>query len=291
VGLFVLVTGAAGNLGRQVCQKLLEHGHRVRALDIATADFAGLEWSDNVETAKGDIREIAFVRQAVEGCEWVLHLAAILPPASERDREQTMAINVEGTKNLVDALEASGGTVPMVFASSVATYGDTSRETPPVTVGRTPQPISIYGMSKVNGENLLRERRYPSAILRIGGIAVPALLEFPVPWPFTAEQRLEFISRDDVAFAFANCVGNRSILGRTLNISGGETWQLHGLEYVQGYYQTYDIPLEQAKFADRPGPYDWYETTDSQQLLSYKSASYSEFIVRLAEIVKKALGE
>ena len=286
--MLVLVTGAAGSLGRHVCLKLLEGGHRVRALDVPAADFERLASLDDVDMLKGDIRDRTFLGQAVEGCEWAIHLAAILPPSSERVREQTMAINVDGTQNLVDALKEDGGTVPIVFASSVATYGDTTRERPPVTVDRPLLPTTIYGESKARCERLL-DRQYPSTILRIGGIAVPELLELPVPWPFTAEQRLEFVNRDDVAVALVNCVGNRSVLGHSLNISGGKTWQLHGIEYIRGYYQAYQIPIEESKFCDRPGPYDWYDTTESQRMLGYQATSYPEFVARLTENVTKAL--
>ncbi len=289
MGLLVLVTGAAGKLGQRVCHELLRQGHRVRATDVPQADFSGLQDAKGLETATGDIRDPTFVGQAVEGCEWVLHLAAILPPVSEVDRDRTLAINLGGTQNLLAALEAAGGKAPLVFTSSVATYGNTSDETPPVAVEHALRPLDIYGESKVMGESLLQNQGYPSTILRVGGIAVPAFLELPEAWPFSAQQRLEFINRDDVALALAHCVGNQAVLGRTFNIAGGASWQLHGCEYARGHYEAYEVPLDDAVFAMRPGPYDWYDTVAAQRMLDYQRTSYAAFVTLLDQAVKQAL--
>jgi nucleoside-diphosphate-sugar epimerase len=290
MGLVVLVTGAAGNVGQQVCQDLIDRGHFVRALDVPRADFGRLEHAQDIEVAKGDLRDITFVQQAVEGCEWVVHLAAILPPASEADRERTLSVNVGGTKNLIDALQAAGECAPLVFASSVATYGDTSNETHPVSVEHPLRPFDVYGQSKALGEDLLRNRGLPCTILRIGGVAVPALLEPPEPWPFTATQRLEFINRDDAVLALVQCVGNAAVLEHTYNVAGGVSWQVHGRDYARSYYKAFELPPEEVSFVDRPGPYDWYDTVDSQRLLDYQRTSYPQFFALLSDIVTSALG-
>lgn len=291
MGMTVLVTGASGRLGRQVVDGLLQQGHRVRAFDIPAASFVGLEGLADVEIATGDICDAVGLSQVVQGCQWVIHLAAILPPVSERDRAQTMAVNLQGTKNLVDSLEAAGGEAPLVFASSVTVYGDTASDEPPITVEHALKPCSVYGESKARAEELLTKSSYPYTVLRIGGVAVPAFLEPPDPWPFTAEQRLEFINRDDVALALVRCVGNRATLGHTLNIAGGPTWQMHGREYVRGYYDVYGVPIEEARFLDHPGSYDWYDTSSAQRMLDCQRTSFPAFLSLLKEAVEEAMRE
>lgn len=291
MGLSVLVTGAAGILGRQICLDLVSRGHRVRALDIPAANFGDLLGVDCVQVAKGDICDAIFLKQAVEGAEWVLHLAAILPPASERDRERTMAVNVKGTQNLLDALEAVGGVAPLIFTSSVVTYGDTGDEMPPVYTDRIQRPLDFYGESKKMAEVHVRERGYPCSILRVAGIAVPAFLEPPVPWPFAAEQRLEFINRDDVVLALTHAVGNRAVLGRTLNVAGGTTWQMRGRDYAGTYAEIYGLPSDEILFASRRGPYDWYDTNESQRMLDYQCTSYLDFCGLLGAAVDRAISQ
>ena len=284
MGLSILVTGAAGSVGRRVCKILLERGHSVRAFDIPAADFADLASQEAVEVVRGDIRDGPLVTAAASGCDWVLHLAAILPPASEANRERTLSVNVDGTRVLLDSLAQGQKRPPLVFASTVATYGDTSTASAPLAADYPQHPLDTYGESKMRAEGLLLARDYPVAILRIGGVAVAEFLEPPDPWPFTADQRMEFVLREDLALALANAVDNSAVVGHTLNIAGGRAWQLHGAEYVAGIYRAFGVPAEEASFSARPGPYDWYDTALSQALLDYQHTSYGEFVARLADI-------
>ena len=64
-----------------------------------------------------------------------------------------------------------------------------------------PKPPWIFTPSKIASERLVRQAQLPTVVLRIAGIAVPALQEPPPVWPFTAEQRLEMVHREDVVTA------------------------------------------------------------------------------------------
>ncbi len=284
----VLVTGAAGSLGRRLCASLLRQGHHVRALDVPLADFGPLAATAGVERALGDVRDPALAERAVAGIDWVLHLAAILPPASEGDRERAVSVNVGGTISLLDALAKAHSKAPLALVSSVAAYGDTSDEEPPLTTEHPQHPLDVYGESKRLAEAVVRRSGRAYTILRVAGIAVPSFLEPPEPWPFTAQQRLEFVNRDDVVTALVNCVGNRAALGRTLHVAGGGEWRMHGHAYAGAFYEAYGLPLESASFQERPGPYDWYETADSQRILGYQQTTFARFTELLHRAVEEA---
>ncbi|MFH1085324.1 MAG: NAD(P)-dependent oxidoreductase, partial [Chloroflexota bacterium] len=131
----VLITGGAGSLGRALARQLAEAGHAVRAMDLPQCDFAGLEGEAGVSVLRGSISEPALLRNAARGVDVAVHLAALLPPASERDRARTWAVNVEGTRLLLEALTAVSpaagpsaagpSAAHLVFSSSVCVYGDT----------------------------------------------------------------------------------------------------------------------------------------------------------------------
>ena len=93
----VLITGGAGSVGRILAARLRQEGRPVRVFDLPMMNYAGLEGVDGIEVIKGDITDADTVRHAVDGVAAVIHLAAILPPASERDRAKTFAANVDGT--------------------------------------------------------------------------------------------------------------------------------------------------------------------------------------------------
>ena len=180
--------GGAGSVGRSLVTRCRADGHTVRVFDLPVCDFTGLEGEPGIEVVQGDITQMATITQAVQGVSAVMHLAAILPPASERNRERTLAINVDGTMNIIRAMEANAREAVLVFSSSVSTYGDTTSETPPVRVEHPQTALDIYAESKIASERLVRQAQLPTVVLRIAGIAVPALQEPPPVWPFTAEQ-------------------------------------------------------------------------------------------------------
>src|SRR5215211_5572714 len=82
----ILITGGAGSVGRSLVARCLADGHTVRVFDLPVCDFTGLEGEPGIEVVQGDITQMAAVTLAVQGVSAVMHLAAILPPASERNR-------------------------------------------------------------------------------------------------------------------------------------------------------------------------------------------------------------
>jgi uronate dehydrogenase len=147
-GRKVLVTGAAGNIGRIVCAGLNARGWKVRGLDRESLDGVdGL--SDPPVVA--DVRDAKAVRAAIAGVDAVVHLAGI---AAEAPFEDILANNIEGTFQVFDAARRAG-VRRVVFASSNHAVGYTPRaDTLPVDV--PPRPDTYYGVSKIFGEALGR---------------------------------------------------------------------------------------------------------------------------------------
>jgi nucleoside-diphosphate-sugar epimerase len=283
----VLITGGAGSVGRILVSRLRQDQRTVRVFDLPRMNYAGLEGMDGVEVIKGDITDVDTVRRAVDGVEAVIHLAAILPPASERDRAKTFAVNVDGTSHIVRALESLAPQARLVFSSSVSTYGDTTQEPPPVRVSHGQRAIDVYAESKIVGEQVLHASRARWVILRIAGIAVPAFQEPPAVWPFMPDQRLELVHRDDVVTAIYQASTAPAAPGQVFNIAGGATWQITGREYVGRLYDLLGVSPEEATFRTSPGWVDWYDTQAAQQLLSYQNTPYGTFLAQMeAEIAR-----
>lgn len=289
----ILITGGAGSVGRSLVARCRADGHSVRIFDLPVCDFTGLEGEPGIDIVKGDITQLDSVATAVQGVSAVLHLAAILPPASERSRERTFAINVEGTGNIIKAMEAHANDAVLVFSSSVSTYGDTTAEQPPVRVTHPQTSLDLYAESKIVSERMVRESSLPTVVLRIAGIAVPVLQEPPAVWPFTATQRLEMVHREDVVTALYKALITPAARGQTLNIAGGPTWQTTGQQYVADHYEIIGVPLEMAQFRDdsNVGWVDWYDSAVSQQLLDYQHNSYQSYLDALRAEVEKLMAD
>jgi nucleoside-diphosphate-sugar epimerase len=289
----ILITGGAGSVGRSLVAQCRADGHSVRIFDLPNCDFTGLEGESGIEVVTGDITQPATVEQAVRGVSAVLHLAAILPPASERNRDRTLAINVDGTANIIAAMEALAPQAVLVFSSSVSTYGDTTADTPPVAVTHAQTALDLYAESKIASEHLVHAARLDTVVLRIAGIAVPVLQEPPEVWPFTAEQRLEMVQRDDVVLALYKALITPAARRQTLNIAGGATWQTTGRQYVTDLYDIIGVSLELAQFRSpsEPGWVDWYDTAASQSLLDYQQHSYTSYLDTLRAEVERMLAD
>jgi len=160
----VLVTGAAGLIGRPTVGLLARDGHEVLATDVRP--MPGNPWGarTDLRVAAGgdervrwqplDVRQGRRVRATVAAFapDAVVHLAARhFIPWCERHPAATLATNAIGTQNVADAIRELGG-ARLVFASSAAVYGPSARrlrEDDPL------DPDDVYGTSKLTCERLL----------------------------------------------------------------------------------------------------------------------------------------
>jgi nucleoside-diphosphate-sugar epimerase len=150
-----LVTGGAGFIGSHLTQEIVRRGHTVRVVDsLVTGKRANLHHISGVEFVEGDLADLGVARAAVDGCEYVLHQAAIPSvPRSVKDPITSNRANVDATLNtLVAARDA--GVKRLVFAGSSSAYGDTP--VLPKHEGMPNNPLSPYALQKVVGEQYLQ---------------------------------------------------------------------------------------------------------------------------------------
>lgn len=174
-----LVTGAAGFIGSHLVDALLQQGMRVVGLDnLTTGNKTNLTTAlehEAFQLLEGDIREADAVKQACENAEFVFHLAAVTKAAeSVRNPQKYQDINVEGTRTVLT--EAAKAKVKRIlFTSSAAVYG--TPETVPTPEEVTLNPLSPYGVSKIEGEKLCQ------TVSAKHGICIPQLRFFNIYGP------------------------------------------------------------------------------------------------------------
>lgn len=285
----ILITGGAGSFGQMLAAMLKEKGHSLRIFDLPSCDYSFCsEWQD-ASVFKGDILNSASLKEALDGADLVYHLAAILPPASEIDRERTFNVNVEGTRILLDVCKGLDKIPNIIFTSSVHVYGDSSNVERPIRPDDPPNPDDWYAESKVEAEKILFSSGIPYVNLRISGVVVPAFLDPPEPWAFQKEQKIEMICLKDLSSAMATLSDKTDVYGKTLILAGGKSWQVTGAEYVKRWGDIMEIPFEEMNFLDHPGWFNWYDTEESQRLLEYQNTTLEEFYKELDQAVQEAL--
>lgn len=145
-----LVTGAAGFIGSNLCEAILNLGHRVRCLDdLSTGKEANVEPflnNPHFEFIKGDIKDLDTCIKACEGVDYVLHQAAWgSVPRSIKMPLFYCANNIVGTLNMMEAARQNG-VKKFVYASSSSVYGD--EPTLPKAEGREGNLLSPYALTK-----------------------------------------------------------------------------------------------------------------------------------------------
>jgi UDP-glucose 4-epimerase len=146
----VAVTGASGRIGGAVVALLLRQGRQVVGIDPGAARLSAPGYR-HVQ-AGADRREA--VADALAGASAVLHLGAFMSWLP-RDSDRLFAANVEATRILLEEA-VRAGTGRFVFASSGEVYPENSPETLPVTEEHPLRPRSVYGLTKLVGEELVR---------------------------------------------------------------------------------------------------------------------------------------
>jgi UDP-glucose 4-epimerase len=146
----VLVTGGAGFIGSNLTRALVQSGHSVVVLDDLSAgsvdNLRGLE----VKFLEGDVRDPEKVGDAVNGCNWVFHLAAVVSVThSLEDPMGCYRTNLEGSLQILEAARLQA-VEKVILSSSCAVYGD--REGP-VSEEMAAQPMSPYASSKLAMES------------------------------------------------------------------------------------------------------------------------------------------
>ena len=144
------MTGGAGFIGSHLVEQLVQGGSEVTVLD----DLSGgrlknlARVRDQVRLLQADARRPEVAADAVQGCDVIYQLAAIVSvPRSLAEPLATLDVNVRGVLNVLEAARRAG-VARMVLASSAAVYGDTG--------ATAPRPLSPYGLEKLTGESYLR---------------------------------------------------------------------------------------------------------------------------------------
>jgi nucleoside-diphosphate-sugar epimerase len=150
-----LVTGGAGFIGSHLSEEIARRGHRVRVADsLITGKRTNLDHIPGVEFMEGDLAELEFAKKAAEGCDYVLHQAAIPSvPRSVKDPITSNRANVDATLNMLVAAR-DAGVKRLLFAASSSAYGDTP--TLPKHEQMPTNPLSPYALQKVVGEQYLQ---------------------------------------------------------------------------------------------------------------------------------------
>ena len=249
----ILITGASGFIGSYIVQEGLDKGFEVWAGVRGTSSRGYLQ-DERIKFAQLDLSNPTLLRQQLcqykeqmggKGWDYVVHAAGATKCLDEKDFYRT---NTDGTRHLIDALQAEG-MVPkrFVFVSSLSIFGairekavrKPSADNPwiysPILLTDTPQPNTAYGRSKLQAEEYLKQQKdLPFTILRPTGVygprekdyfmmakSIKQHIDFAVGYQ---SQEITFVYMMDVVQAVYKCMDAPAAVGKSYFLSDGEVY-------------------------------------------------------------------
>jgi nucleoside-diphosphate-sugar epimerase len=238
--LKVLLTGASGFIGSRILARLVLEGIPAAALLRSTSskDLIRTE-AGRVDIRVGALNDRSSLAGALEGVSHVIHCAGKTKALRISEFEE---VNVQGTRNLVEAIGTLGGQIQrLVHLSSLAACGPAVAEAPAREVD-PPQPVSAYGRSKLKAERVITESEQTDAvILRPGGVYGPGDSDFfqlfravQRGWcPVFAggQQVLNLVYAEDLAQVAIRCLSAGSVRAGVYHVAHPRV--IHALELTE----------------------------------------------------------
>lgn len=281
----VLLTGATGNMGREAVGRIAKQtSHLALRLLVRPEErnypvIRRVERQGLAEISWGDLTDAKAVARAVQGCDVVLHVGALVSPLADNlPSELVTAVNMGGTRNIVEAIKRDGGTdrVRLVYIGTVAQTGSRNA---PIHWGRTGDPIKVsaydhYAVTKTQAEAIVAESglRYWVS-LRQSGMAHYDMWRLfdPIMFHNPLNGVFEWSTANDsgrlMAAVCADAVPEEFWRG-FYNIGGGAASRVVNHEFMAASSPQYRRLLKPHWFATRNFHGQWYADSDRLEALA-----------------------
>ena len=306
----VALTGTSGAMGGEALLSLLQSDKNLTVRCILFEKEKRVpkfvkntlkKYKQRVFAFKGDIAHYDDCVKLIDGADYVINCASLIPPKADHDPEGTYQSNFVGTKNIVDAIAASGREIGYVHIATVALYGHRAY---PHLWGRVGDPIissdyDVYSKFKLKAEKYVLESGLKKFVsLRQTAVMHKYMFEnnlkdglmFHTSWNCV----LEWVSDADSGVLCRHLV-ERDLEGRLqgfwnriYNIGGGESCRVSGFETIDGGFK---IMGKGAKNFFKP---NWniarnfhgvwfYDSDELEDFLQFRSESFEDFWKRMAK--------
>ena len=254
----IALTGASGAMGEETLKQLFESekDHYVKILcmrDASDRRFAAKAkrlYGDRLEVVYGDLVNYDDCLKLVEGTEYVLHVAALIPPRSDHDADRTVKVNFGGTVNMVKAAMSQTNEPRFVYISTVAVYGNRNYLHPFGRVGDPllPSAFDVYAASKLKAERYVLDSGLQRwAVLRQTAMLHKKMLSnnvkdglmFHTAW----NAPLEWVTSDDSGYLMRRIVDDDvdgkagNFWYKVYNIGGGQECRRTGYDTFDGGFK------------------------------------------------------
>ncbi len=284
----ILLTGAAGSIGLETLRELVRRKERatIRVLEIRNKRTEKIlqPFNSEVEICWGDLAKRVSIEACVKNVDAVIHLAAIIPPLADHQPALAERVNVQGTQNLIEAVQHLAPQAFFLYSSSVSVYGD--RVEHPwirVTDPLCPSEGDYYAVTKIAAEQLVRTSGLMWSIFRLTGIFNPQQKLDPLFFHMPLETCIEMATTRDTGYALAQAVERAPELqGRTFNLGGGAPCRVIYRDLLSGCFAraglgALDFPAD--AFADQNFHCGYFADSDElERILHFQRDSFEDYL-------------
>jgi nucleoside-diphosphate-sugar epimerase len=291
----VLLTGGSGTVGKKVLEKLCEYNtFETIVFDLKSKRTQSFykPYRNKVTIIYGDISKRKEIEAACKNIDFVIHLAAIIPPLADQDPDLAFEVNVRGTEHLLRSLEMHSKDAFFIYASSVSVYGDRVDQ-PFIRVDDPllPSEGDEYARTKIAAEQFVRESQLDWSIFRLSAIfgsenkEVNGLLfDMPLATP------MEITTSKDTAKAFVHAIAKKEWLSKKIfNLGGGEKCRI-----IYGQFLSKSFPIlglgemdfPEHSFAEKNFHCGYYEDGDElEKILHFREDTIQTYFTLLKKAV------
>jgi len=285
----ILLTGASGTVGKEIFKELLDRFTEYEISLFLRGSRKNKKlfnrYLDKVKIIWGTLQNYEEVEEAVNDQDVVLHVAAALPDYAFKNPDFVISTNVDGTRNIINAMSSQSNKPKLIYTSSVAVYGD-RRKNPIIKLS---DPIDnnsedLYTTTKINAEQLVKESNLEFVIFRVSYVVATDILKFrPVMFYIALDTSVETIHAKDTALALVNAIESEEVWNKTFNLGGGEKCQisyrdnLNDMFEIMGFGRNF-LPDEAfSKRHSHCGLFDKQETSYLQEILKFQNFTLEDF--------------
>ena len=321
----IALTGVTGAMGGEVLKSLMQSSEnfKVRCIiyekEKSVAKFVKntiRKYGERIYAFRGDIARYEDCVRLLDGADYLIHCAAIIPPKSDHDPDLTYRSNYIGTKNLVDTVIAAGNNIAFVHISTVALYGNRSY---PHVWGRVGDPVissdyDYYSAYKLKAERYVLEsglkkfvslrqtavlHKYMFANNMKDGLMYHTAFNCPLEWVTDADSGV--LCKNLVEYDMSGDLDG--FWNDIHNIGGGASCRVTGIETLDAGFglmgsSIYELFEPNWNVARNFHGVWFYDSDELENKLHFRSQSHSGYwaqmaekyrYFKLAEIVPKSL--
>ena len=292
----VLLTGASGTVGyqvlKQLCEKSDQYSLTVFDKKNKNSHKKLKPFREKAEIVWGDLTNKDDVDKVCYNKDFVIHLAAIIPPLADKKPDLSWKVNVEGTKNLIENLEKYSPDTFLLYSSSISVYGDRLKN-PWI---KTDDPLhpsqgDEYAKTKIEAEKIIQNSKLDWTIFRLtaimGGHKISELM-FHMP----LETPLEIATPEDTARAFVNALNKRKQLSKKIfNLGGGEKCRIIYKDFLNRSFEISGLgkpDFPKYSFAEKNFHCGYYADGDElENILHFRKDTIDSYFEKQKEKTNK----